>query len=68
MPPQATGGKEIKINYITQLKVSPPVFGFFTNEPKLITENYKRYLEKKLREHFGFSGVPISLVFKKKNK
>ena len=67
MPPQATRGKEIKINYITQLKTSPPIFGFFTNEPNLITENYKRYLEKKLREHFGFSGVPITLVFKKKN-
>lgn len=67
MPPQASRGKEIKINYITQLKTSPPIFGFFTNEPNLITENYKRYLEKKLREHFGFSGVPITLVFKKKN-
>ena len=67
MPPQATRGKEIKINYITQLKSSPPVFGFFTNEPNLIAEHYKRYLEKKLREHFGYSGVPISLVFKKKN-
>ncbi|MDD5362367.1 MAG: ribosome biogenesis GTPase Der [Ignavibacteria bacterium] len=67
MPPQATRGKEIKINYITQLKSSPPVFGFFSNEPTLITENYKRYLEKKIREHFGFSGVPISLIFKKKN-
>ena len=67
MPPQATRGKEIKINYITQLKSSPPVFGFFTNEPDLIAEHYKRYLEKKLREHFGFAGVPMSLVFKKKN-
>ncbi len=67
MPPPASRGKEIKINYITQLKHSPPVFGFFSNEPNLITENYKRYLEKKIREHFGFSGVPVSLVFKKKN-
>lgn len=67
MPPQAARGKEIKINYITQLKSSPPVFGLFTNEPDLIAEHYKRYLEKKLREHFGFAGVPISLVFKKKN-
>jgi len=67
MPPPASRGKEIKINYVTQLKHSPPVFGFFSNEPNLITENYKRYLEKKIREHFGFSGVPVSLVFKKKN-
>lgn len=67
MPPQAMRGKEIKINYITQLKASHPIFGFFVNEPTMITENYKRYLEKKIREHFGFAGVPISIVFKKKN-
>jgi len=67
MPPQATRGKEIKINYITQLKSAPPVFGFFSNEPTLIADNYRKYLEKKLREHFGFEGVPITLVFKKKN-
>jgi GTPase len=67
MPPQAMRGKEIKINYITQLKAAHPIFGFFTNEPTMITENYKRYLEKKIREHFGFAGVPISIVFKKKN-
>lgn len=67
MPPQAARGKEIKINYITQLKAAHPIFGFFTNEPDLIAENYKRYLEKKIREHFGFAGVPITLVFKKKN-
>jgi GTP-binding protein len=67
MPPQAMRGKEIKINYITQLKAAHPIFGFFTNEPTMIAENYKRYLEKKIREHFGFAGVPISIVFKKKN-
>lgn len=67
MPPQAVRGKDIKINYITQLKASHPIFGFFVNEPTMITENYKRYLEKKIREHFGFEGVPISIVFKKKN-
>ncbi|MCX6161056.1 MAG: ribosome biogenesis GTPase Der [Ignavibacteriae bacterium] len=67
MPPQAARGREVKINYITQVRHSPPVIAFFVNEPSLLTENYKRYLEKKIREHFGFDGVPLSLVFKKKN-
>lgn len=66
-PHPSVRGKEIKINYITQIKTAPPVFVFFSNEPKLITENYKRFLEKKIREFFGFTGVPIGMIFKKKN-
>lgn len=66
-PPPSLRGKEIKINYITQLRASPPVFAFFTNDPKGITDNYKKFLEKKLRENFGFKGVPVELVFRKKN-
>ncbi|MEP7146373.1 MAG: ribosome biogenesis GTPase Der [bacterium] len=66
-PPQSLRGKEIKINYITQIRSSPPVFGFFANDPDGIADNYKKFLERKMREHFGFTGVPIDLVFKKKN-
>jgi predicted GTPase len=33
----------------------------------MIDENYKRYLENKVRSHFGFTGTPIILSFKKKN-
>lgn len=66
-PHQSAQGREVKINYITQLRNSPPVIAFFVNDPKLISDNYKRFLEKCVRKHFGFSGVPIELVFKKKN-
>jgi len=66
-PHQSVKGKEVKFNYITQLKSAPPVFAFFVNDPKLVSENYKKYLDKKMREYFGYSGVPIELVFKKKN-
>ncbi len=66
-PPRSRSGKEIKINYITQVDVKPPVFAFFCNEPKLIDDNYKRYLENKIRGYFTFSGVPVVLAFKKKN-
>ena len=66
-PPQSRTGKEVKINYITQVRSKPPVFAFFCNDPKLIDDNYRRYLENKIRSHFAFTGVPIVLSFKKKN-
>lgn len=67
-PPHSKKHKEIKINYITQLKHSPPVIGFFANHPGEIEENYKRFLENKIRHFFKFTGVPLTLVFKNKNK
>lgn len=66
-PHQSMRGREVKFNYITQLRAAPPVFAFFVNDPKLVSENYKKFLDKKMREHFGYSGVPMELVFKKKN-
>lgn len=67
-PPSAKTGKDIKLNYVTQVKTSPPVFAFFANEPQLVSEVYKRYLENRIRHHYGFQGVPLTLVFKKKRK
>lgn len=66
-PPRSKSGKEIKINYITQVNSKPPVFAFFCNEPKMIDDNYRRYLENKIREHFRFEGVPLGLSFRSKN-
>lgn len=67
MPPPATGtGKEIKIKYITQGGSHYPVFLFFANYPKSIPDHYKRFLEKLIRKHFGFQGVPFTMSFKQK--
>jgi GTP-binding protein len=65
-PPSTRGPKEIKIKYVTQVKTRPPVFSFFCNEPKLVEETYRRFLMNRIREHFGFSGVPVKVVFKQK--
>lgn len=65
-PPSTPTGKEIKIKYITQAGNNYPIFLFFANEPKHIPDNYKRYIEKTLRKHFGFKGVPVTLAFKEK--
>lgn len=67
-PAPAVLGKEIKIKYVTQLGTNTTVLGLFTNYPKLIADHYKRFLENKFRDEFGFHGVPIRFVFKEKNK
>lgn len=67
-PPSTKTGKDVKLNYVTQVKSSPPVFAFFANEPELVSEVYKRYLENRIRHHYGFDGVPLTLVFKNKRK
>ncbi|HTR81657.1 MAG TPA: ribosome biogenesis GTPase Der [Bacteroidota bacterium] len=67
-PPSTKTGKDVKLNYVTQVKTLPPIFTFFANEPQLISESYRRYLENKIREHWGFTGVPLSLQFRRKRK
>ena len=59
-------GRRVKINYMTQVREWPPVFNFFCNHPQGVKEPYRRFLENKIREHYGFEGVPLTLVFKAK--
>ncbi|WP_425077269.1 ribosome biogenesis GTPase Der [Psychroserpens sp. S379A] len=65
-PPPAYKGKFVKIKYIMQLPTPQPQFAFFCNLPQYVRDPYKRYLENKLREHFNFNGVPISVYMRKK--
>jgi len=65
-PPPAEKGRYIKIKYISQVHTAPPVFVFFSNFPRLIGQSYRRFIEGKLRDKFGFNGVPITLRFRKK--
>lgn len=65
-PPPSVKASYVKIKYISQLPTKSPVFAFFCNHPQYIQESYKRFLENKIREHFEFTGSPISIVFRKK--
>jgi GTP-binding protein len=65
-PPPAIKGKYIKIKFITQLPTHAPSFAFFCNLPQYIRDPYKRFIEKKLREEFDFSGVPLNIFFRQK--
>jgi GTP-binding protein len=67
-PPPAVRGRDLRINYIQQPQVAPPVFLCYSNYPEDVPENYSRYLERVLREHYGFVGTPLTLVFKQKNR
>lgn len=65
-PPTASRGRYLKIKYITQLKNATPQFVFFCNLPEDVKDNYRRFLENKIRENWNFHGVPIQLFFRQK--
>jgi GTP-binding protein len=64
--PPAIKGKFVKIKFCTQLPTPTPQFAFFANLPQYVKEPYKRFVENKLREIFDFTGVPITIYFRKK--
>lgn len=65
-PPPAYKAKYVKIKFCTQLPTPYPSFAFFCNLPQYVKDPYKRFIENKLRENFDFSGVPITVYFRKK--
>ncbi len=66
-PPQAAG-REVKLNYATQVEVEPPTFAIFGNHPELIPENYLRYLHNGFRAKWGFLGSPLRILMRRKNE
>ncbi len=65
-PPPQLKGKFVKIKYVTQLKTNFPAFVFFCNLPQYVKESYERFLNKKIRENFDFTGVPVQIYFRQK--
>jgi len=65
-PPPATKGKYVKIKFCTQLPTQTPQFAFFANLPQYVKEPYRRFIENQLRKNFDFTGVPLSVHFRKK--
>jgi GTP-binding protein len=63
-PPPSVKGREIKIYYVAQVSIKPPTFVFFVNKPEILHFSYKRYLERRLRESYGFEGTPLQLIFR----
>ncbi len=67
-PPPSYRNREVKLNYITQVSVGPPTFAVYANFPEGIHFSYERYLINQIRGRFGFEGVPIRLLFRRKRK
>lgn len=65
-PPPTHRGRSVSIKYMTQLPTPYPAFVFYCNHPKHVKDSYKNYLENRLREHFNFSGAPITIFFREK--
>lgn len=61
------GKKLLRMKYVTQTGTRPPQFTFFANHPDVVDDNYRRYLENRLRATFDFTGTPIRLKFKRKD-
>lgn len=66
-PPKPHNGRQLRIFYSSQVSVEPPTFVLFVNDPELFHFSYKRYIENKLREAFGFVGTPIHIIARKKS-
>ena len=66
--PPAVKGKRPKFFYATQVAVAPPTFVAFARDADRVHFSYRRYLENRLREAFGFDGTPIRLIFRERTK
>jgi GTP-binding protein len=67
-PPASKRGKRLKVYYTTQVSFGPPTFVLFVNDGKLMTKNYETYLERKIREAFGFAGTPLRIITRAKKE
>ncbi len=66
-PPQAAG-LEVKLNYATQVETAPPTIAVFGNHPDLVPEHYIRFLHNGFRETYPFTGNPLRIILRRKNK
>lgn len=67
-PPKPHNGKRLKIYYASQVSVCPPTIVLFVNDPQLLHFSYRRFLENRLREAFGFEGTTIRIIAREKDR
>ena len=66
--PPSDKGKRLKIYYVTQVGIEPPLFSFQVNKRSLMHFSYSRYIENRIRDTFGFEGTSIKFVFREKRE
>jgi GTP-binding protein len=63
-PPPSHRGRAVRLLYANQVSVEPPTFVLFTNDPEGIAESYRRFVERGMREAWGFAGVPLRFIYR----
>ncbi|WP_323702320.1 ribosome biogenesis GTPase Der [Mammaliicoccus sp. Dog046] len=66
-PTPTSNGQRLNIFYATQVAIQPPTFVVFVNDVELMHFSYKRFLENRIRDAFGFEGTPVHLISRKRN-
>ncbi len=66
--PPSDKGKRLKLYYMTQVSVKPPTFVIFVNDKTLMHFSYKRYIENRVRDAFGFKGTPIHFIIRERKE
>src|SRR5262249_51232993 len=67
-PAPSFRGNDIKFFYITQTRQRPPSFMTYVNEPRGVTNAYKRFVAAKIKDHYGMEGIPIRIYPKKRKR
>jgi GTP-binding protein len=67
-PPPRSGSRQLRVGRAYQDAAHPATFVLRVNDAKLVHFSYRRYLENKLRQEFGFRGVPLKLIFTKASR
>jgi GTP-binding protein len=65
--PPSHSGRQLKISYASQVRTDPPTFLFHVNDPKLVHFSYRRFLENRIRQTYGFLGTPLILSFRRRS-
>jgi len=67
-PPSNKQARQGRLYYCTQVSVQPPTVAVFVNDPRLFTDNYRRYMESQFRKALGFEGSPLRLLWRGKSR
>ena len=67
-PPPTMGGSAPRLYYITQAETAPPVFVILASSPDSVHFSYQRFVANQLRQHFGYHGVPIRIVYRERRR
>ncbi|MEI3608042.1 ribosome biogenesis GTPase Der [Pseudogracilibacillus sp. SO10305] len=65
-PTPTVKGNRLKVLYVTQVGVKPPTFVLFVNDPEIVHFSFKRFIENRIREAFGFTGTPIHIIARRR--